>query len=284
MSVHELLKQADLPAALAAQKKTVQANPANSKERFLLYQLFAFNGEWDRASTQLSVAMDMDDKQYGLLGKIHQTLIKFEIERKEIFAGKRTPLIFGKPFEWMIQLIQALVADSEGDFESAKKLRESALEKAEPSKGALNNKPFNWISDTDGRLGPVIEAIVDGKYYWVPLNYVRALVITQPTQLSDYLWTPVKFGWQNGGTTEGYMPTLYAGTDASEDGQLKLGRKTEWAQTPSGCEIGIGQKTFYDESDDYPLLDIRTLTFDQDESLLEKPAEETSNGDEESAD
>ena len=34
---------------------------------------------------------------------------------------------------------------------------------------------FEWIADADDRLGPVLEAIVNGRYYWVPFERVRRI-------------------------------------------------------------------------------------------------------------
>ena len=35
--------------------------------------------------------------------------------------------------------------------------------------GKLDGQAFEWIADADSRLGPVLEACVNGRYYWVPL-------------------------------------------------------------------------------------------------------------------
>jgi protein involved in temperature-dependent protein secretion len=34
---------------------------------------------------------------------------------------------------------------------------------------------FAWLADADVRLGPVLEAIVDGKYYWIPFGNLSAI-------------------------------------------------------------------------------------------------------------
>ncbi|MCM8534126.1 MAG: hypothetical protein NE330_23390 [Lentisphaeraceae bacterium] len=270
MNVQELLKASKFSEALIAQKKQVQANPAVAKERYLLSILFAFNGEWERSSTQLSVATQADDKNYGLIGKIFQTLLKVEAQRRAVFSGESSPLVFGKPKEWLIQLIQSLKADSEKDFETASKLRSEAQSKADAISGKIDGHDFEWIADTDERLGPVLEAIVDGKYYWVPFCYIRSLSIAPPTQLTDYLWTPAKITWQNGGQTEAYLPSRYPDSEKSDDEQIKLARKTNWSKADSSCEYGLGQKVLFSNSEDFSLLDIRSLVFEQDEALLEQ--------------
>lgn len=280
MNVQELLKASKFSEALAAQKKQVQANPAAAKERYLLSVLFAFNGEWERSSTQLSVATQADDKNYGLIGKIFQTLLKIEAQRRAVFSGESSPLVFGKPKDWIIQLIQALKADSQQDYESASKLRQEALSKADAISGKIDGQDFEWLADTDERLGPVLEAIVDGKYYWVPFCYVRSLSIAKPTQLSDYLWTPARVTWQNGGQTEAYIPSRYIDSEKQDDEQIKLARKSNWEKAESSCEKGLGQKVLFSNKEDFPLLDIRSLVFEQDESLLEEvEAQEAVSGD-----
>ena len=37
----------------------------------------------------------------------------------------------------------------------------------------MNGQPFDWIMDGDTRLGPVLELMMKGTYYWVPQQRVK---------------------------------------------------------------------------------------------------------------
>ena len=58
---------------------------------------------------------------------------------------------------------------------------------------------FAWLADADSRIGPIFEAVINGKYYWVPASAVAALTIEAPEDLRDFVWMPAQFRWQNGG-------------------------------------------------------------------------------------
>src|SRR5690606_40769521 len=60
-----------------------------------------------------------------------------------------------------------------------------AFEAAPASAGMLDGKPFEWIADADMRLGPVIEAIINGKYFWLPFASVARLDLEAPADLRD---------------------------------------------------------------------------------------------------
>ena len=70
---------------------------------------------------------------------------------------------------------------------------------APTASGTIDGKPFEWIADADPRLGPIMEAMVDGKYYWVPFTRLSRLDIEAPADLRDQVWMPAHFTWSNGG-------------------------------------------------------------------------------------
>ena len=42
------------------------------------------------------------------------------------------------------------------------------------------------------RLGPVCEAILNGKYYWIPFERLSRVDIEAPSDLRDLIWAPVE--------------------------------------------------------------------------------------------
>src|ERR1017187_9054145 len=165
-TIEEDVRQGRLEEALAGLQAAIRKAPADPKYRVLLFQLMSVMGQWERAMTQLNVVGDLDGKALPMV-QTYRTALKCEELRAEVFAGKRTPLLFGKPAEWAALLVQSLTLDAQGNAEQAAVLHAQAFEKAPTSSGKIDGQPCAWLADADGRLGPVLEAIVDGKYYWI---------------------------------------------------------------------------------------------------------------------
>lgn len=261
MSAAEAIRAGNVQEALDRLQQEVRAHPAESKHRIFLFQLLAVRGQWERALTQLNVAGELDPGALVMVQAYRET-IQCEALRQEIFAGKRSPLIFGDPAPWLAQLVEALRLSAGGDHASAGRLREEAFAASPASSGRINDIPFAWIGDADSRLGPVLEVVVNGRYYWAPFHRIRFLRMEAPADLRDSVWMPAHFTWVNGGETVGFIPTRYVETTSTTDDALLLARKTEWNKLAEGAYCGMGQRMMTTDQDDYPLMDIRTIAFD----------------------
>src|SRR6185503_13171881 len=94
----------------------------------------------------------------------------------------------------------------------------------------------------DSRLGPVLEAIINGRYYWVPFTRMRELTMEAPEDLRDLVWMPAHLDFENGGESLALIPTRYAGSESSTDGAIALARKTEWEAIGEEIFRGLGQR------------------------------------------
>jgi type VI secretion system protein ImpE len=103
--------------------------------------------------------------------------------------------------------------------------------------------------------------IVNGGYAWVPYARIRELKFEAPTDLRDKVWAPVQITWSNGGEAIGFVPCRYPGSERAQDPDVVLARKTEWIDLGHDCFIGSGQRMLVTDAGEYPLLDIRTITF-----------------------
>ena len=259
MTAEQLLKDGRPDEALKDLQKAVRDDPANAKPRVFLFQLLSVLGDWKRADTQLQVLAEMDSDSM-MLSRIFEPILLCEAIRTDVFAGKRTPIIFGQPPEWIGSLVQAMELFGRGEFRAGAELRDKAFDAAPMSAGKINGQAFEWIADADERLGPVLEVMLEGRYYWIPFCRIRQVFIEPVTDLRDLVWAPAQFVWENGGQAAGHIPTRYPGTELSKDGNLKLARKTEWLNT-AGINIGLGQRILATDTGEYPLLEIRTLEF-----------------------
>ena len=260
-SAEELIRRGDAPAALAQLTEQVRRAPADAKLRVFLFQLLAVLGQWDRAMTQLKVAGDLDDGALAMV-QTYREALRCEPLRAEIFAGRRTPLVLGKPPQWMALVMEALRLAGAGHQAEAERLRGEGFEAAPAVAGTINDQPFAWIADADMRLGPVLELITNGRYYWLPFERIRELDVEEPADLRDLVWTPARLLLTNGGETFGLIPTRYVGSEASDDPAIQAARKTEWQDDGSGLFCGLGQRLLATDQDEYPIMDLRQVRLD----------------------
>lgn len=258
MSAEQFLKDGDLTAALAALKQQIRTDAAKAKYRIFFFQLLVLTGDWQKALDQLNLIGELDASALPMV-QAYREAIGCETLRKEIFAGNRTPLIMGDPDEWIALMLQSLGAAANNQWELSESLRDDAFEKAPTTSGTINGQPFEWIADADSRLGPVLEAIINGKYYWVPFNRIRQIDVEPPCDLRDSVWLPANFLWSSGGETVGFIPTRYVGTESSDDDALKLARKTVWDEKSPNTVVGSGQRMLTTDTGDYAVMDIRKI-------------------------
>ena len=221
------LQEGNLSDALIQLQNQVKKDPANAKLRTFLFQLLAVLGEWDRALTQLNVAGDLDAETLPMV-QTYREALRCERLRKDIYSGLKTPQIFGEPQQWIALLVQALKLNADQQHKEAQLLRDQAFELAPATAGTINGEAFEWLADADARLGPVIEAIVNGQYYWIPFSQIQSIQIDEPADLRDVVWMPAHFVLINGGEAVGLIPTRYPDSENHPDSAIRLARKTEW--------------------------------------------------------
>jgi type VI secretion system protein ImpE len=261
MQAEQSLKDGDLQLALSQLQAQVRSNPAKVEYRVFLFQLLSVLGEWGRALTQLDVAGDLDASTLAMV-QTYREALRCEVLRREVFAGKRSPLIFGDPEHWIALLLQSLQLSVDGQFAKAQVLREEAYEVVKTPTGSIDGQRFEWVADADPRIGPFLEAIVNGNYYWIPFHRIRRIQLDQPEDLRDMIWTPAQFTWANGGQAVGLIPTRYPESECAADTSLQLSRKTEWREMAEDEYHGIGQRILATDAGEYPLMDIRDIVID----------------------
>jgi type VI secretion system protein ImpE len=259
-SAERSLREGDPAAALARLQEDVRARPADAKLRVFLFQLLCVLGQWERALTQLKVASEMEPLALPM-AQMYGDAVRCEAVRDEVFEGRKSPMILGEPDQWLAMLIESRLRAGRGEAAQAEELRLRAFAEAPVSSGALNGQAFEWIADADSRLGPVFEAIINGRYYWVPFARLSAVTIEKPDDLRDLVWMPAQLRFQNGGESLALIPTRYPGSAASADGAVALARKTEWESFAEDAYRGIGQRILATDTGETPFLELRTLAF-----------------------
>jgi len=268
VSAEESLRAGNLDQSFQQLQDQVRSNPSDVKSRIFIFQIMLIQGQWDRALNQLNVACEMDDSTL-LMAQTYREAIQCEVFRSKVFSGERSPLIFGKPDKWLALLIEAIKPIVSEQYKKASKLRNEAFELAPVTTGSINGEPFEWISDADTRLGPILEIIVNGRYYWVPFHRIKSIIIEEPEDLRDSVWLPAQFTWANAGQAVGFIPTRYPGSERDESETIRMAKSTTWQDCGNEIYLGAGQRMLATENNDYPLMDIREILLNTEDNELE---------------
>jgi type VI secretion system protein ImpE len=259
LTARDVLREGDARGALERLKQEVRKAPRDVALRTFLFQMFCVFGEWERAVTQLTAVAELDPITLPM-AQAYRATIRCELLRKRVFAGARTPTIFADPAPWMSLLVEANRVLTAGKPAEAARLRDDAFEQAPSVGGNVDGQDFEWLADADPRLGPMLEAVIDGKYYWVPFHRINVLDIEPPADLRDQIWMPAHFVWTNGGESYGFVPTRYPGSELADDVTLALARRTEWQESGEWF-LGLGQRMLTTDTADFALMDIRRIAF-----------------------
>jgi type VI secretion system protein ImpE len=253
------LREGDPHKALKLLQDHIRSAPADAKLRVFLFQLLCVLGQWDRALNQLTVAGELDASTLAMV-QTYREAIQCERLRQQVFQGQKAPLLFGEPEAWIALLIEAMLREGQGDAAAAQQLRQQAFELAPAASGEIDGKPFAWLADADMRLGPVLEAVVNGRYYWIPMTRLAQVDIDPPEDLRDTVWMAAHLQFSHGGEAVALIPTRYAGTDLGR-AELALARQTEWLEMQPGVFAGVGQRLLTSDTGDHALMDARSIHF-----------------------
>ena len=253
------LKAGDPVAALAHLQERVRAEPADVRLRVFLFQLLCVVGDWDRALQQLSVVSSLDPHALAM-AQMYGDAVRCELVRRDVFDGKTSPLILGEPEPWLAWLIESLRLSHDGSRDQAQELRARAFDEAPATSGEIDGRAFEWIADADSRLGPVLEAVINGRYYWVPFSRLASVALEPPEDLRDLVWMPAQMAFENGGEVVALIPTRYAASETVGDGAVAMARKTLWHQAAEDVHHGLGQRILATEAEELPLTVIGSIT------------------------
>ena len=260
----QAVKDGDPAASLKLLQDQVRAKPQDPQLRVFLFQLLCVLGQWDRALTQLKVAAELDAGTLPMV-QTYQELVQCERLRAAVMRGRKAPMIFGEPQPWLALLIEALLREGRNETDEARKLRAQAMEECPATAGSADGAPFQWIADADTRLGPVLEIVVNGRYYWIPLSRLSRVTIEAPVDLRDTVWMPCQLQFANGGEVVGFIPSRYPGSESSEAAH-QLARRTDWSEPWPEHFIGLGQRVLHTDTGEFALMDLRVIELDGSEA------------------
>ena len=128
------LRDGDPLKALALLQEAIRAHPSDSKLRVFLFQLLCLVGQWSRALNQLEVAAGLDPAALPMK-QTYGEAIRCELMRAQVFEGKKSPMVFGEPEQWIALLIESLLVAGKGQIAESERLRAQAFAEADTSVG-----------------------------------------------------------------------------------------------------------------------------------------------------
>ena len=243
----------------------IRLKPSDDLLRVHLFQLYAQEGKWQKALTQLQVAAQLSDT-HEVLAQAYVLALRAESQREEVFKGVRSPKVLGEPRAWIDPLIAAMQKDAVNEHAFACDLRAKALLAAPPISGHVDEKTFEWIADSDSRIGPVLEVVMNGVYCWAPFDSIVEVKIDAPADLRDLVWIPAQLQLIHEGLQPVLLPVRYPIEEGvTESGHLES-RLTSWSQPAEGTWIGHGVKIFATDSHEHSLLDCRHIRMNSHDS------------------
>ncbi|NIF20218.1 type VI secretion system accessory protein TagJ [Candidatus Pantoea multigeneris] len=254
-----------LAETLTEAQQQVRQNPASADPRAALVQLMCLNGDWERARTQLKSWLALAPQAAPTVTLLDQC-IAGEISRAGVFAGQEQPRLPGEEFHWVSQLHQGLQAQIAGDRQTAEALRAAALDAAPLTTATLYlqglAEPVHvaWLSDGDGRFGPVCETLVNGHYYWLPFAAIAEIEFQAPASVTDLVWRHSRIQLVDGSEQVCQIPVRYPFDSQTSDAERR-GQMTEWQTEDEQLWTGRGQKSWLDAEQDFPLLTLSKVVF-----------------------
>ncbi len=229
MDSAQLLAAGKLKDAIESVGAEIRQRPTDARLRTFFFELLAFEGEFDRAAKHLTVlAQASREAELGAL--LYRSALYAEQRRQEAFSGPMPP-----------------------------------REGGSAGPGTLNGRRFQTIEDADRRIGARLEIFVAGECVWLPFKHIGSVVMEPPRLLRELIWASARVAtarsFQGRELGEVLVPVLYPQSFRHARDEVKLGRATEWEDTPAG-PVPFGQKMLLVDGDELvPYLEIRQLEF-----------------------
>jgi len=247
-----------LDEEIAAVQQKIRSEPTSPKWRMGLFQRFCQAGRWEKALEQLEAYGHMSPEG-AAFAVAYRVAIEQEQVRERVFRGEVDPVLPDGADEWLKVLASALKRQTVGTL-SASELRAQALQLAPTSSGTLDDKSFEWIADADSRLGPVCEAILNGRYQWIPFNMIESIRIIAPASACDLVWLSAGIKFWKRESSPALIPARYPLSSGETDAHLRSALTT-WEEQETDTWVGSGVRVLTTDRQEKSLLDIRRIEF-----------------------
>jgi len=254
-----------LDARIDEMQGKIRSQPVVADHCWALFELLCVTQRWERAIQQLQVFAQLNP-QLAQVAQAYRDLIRAERWRTEVLDGLRDPGFVVEPPLWAECLVRVLRLTAAGQSDEADELREKVLDEAPLVAGRGGAHAFEWIADSDSRLGPVCEVITAGRYRWLPFSDIASWELGCPKALVDLVWAPCSLTLGDGTNVRGFMPARFpavseGGHDRATLDALRLGNMTVWMESGRTGVIAQGRKTWTTSAGDLGLFELDVCAF-----------------------
>jgi type VI secretion system protein ImpE len=263
MNARDLFHAGQLAEAVAAATAEVRQNPTDSHRRLFLAELLCFSGQLERVDVQLDAVLESDPQVVAGIQTFRQ-VIRAEQARQQFFTEGHLPTFLARP-EGAVRLsLEASIRVREGAFPEAALLLDQAEAQRPRVSGVCNGEPFQDFRDVDDVTSCILEVLTsNGEYYWIPIAQIESLEFGEPERAFDHIWRRTHLIVRDGPDGEVFLPVLYAAAAQEADDRIRLGRMTDWRGGDATPIRGVGQRMFLVGEDDLPIMELKTVTFDE---------------------
>jgi len=245
-----------LDAEIASIQEKIRSEPTDPKWRMGLFQRYCQAGRWQKALEQLQAYARMLPGGEAF-AYAYRVALQQEQLRERVFRGELDLPLPADAEEWLRVLASTF---KPGIAAEAIDLRQQALQIAPASSGTLDDKPFEWIADADSRLGPVCEAIFEGKYQWISYNRIESIRVVAPSSACDLVWLSAGIKLWGQESMPALIPARYPLTEDLTDAHLRCALTT-WEEQGNDVWVGRGVRIVTTDSEEKSLLDVRRIDF-----------------------
>lgn len=260
MDAMDLIKSGNLTEARTQLVERLKKAPADTGARALLFQVLVFFGEWDKAQRHMEIAATRNPRP-DMTTDTYSNLFHAEKERSRVAAGETRPTFLPEVPEYSETYFEAMELLAGNQPDQARIKLEQVLNTRPHIRGTVNGEPFDGFQDTDTALWCFIEAIEYERYLWIPVEYIRELVIMPPKTLLDLVWAKGRITTWEGLTMGCFFPALYPNSFSVDDDRIRLGRMTDWQPIGGGFSRAVGQHVFQVGQHDVSIFELGETLF-----------------------
>lgn len=259
-SAEELFRSGHIDEAVEAAVAVVRKNPTDTQCRLFLAELFCFQGQTDRADTQLETILTQTPDAIRVLQ--FRQIIRAEKFRHEFHHEGRPPEFLADPPEHLKAALKSSVLRREGDLSGAAAAAQECEESRPELRGQCDGEAFVGFRDLQDATCSFFEVLTNnGVYYWVPFENVIQIEFHAPQSPRDLLWRRTQLTVRDGPDGDVCIPATYFGTSGQQDDNLRLARATDWIEEEGGLYAGAGQRSYLVGEADRGLLEMGSIEF-----------------------
>lgn len=247
-----LFNSGKLNDAISTCTEAVSKAPMDLRMRLVLAQLTCFTGDWERVEKIVGQVKSLDKSQeHMLLTNVITQLSDAEKTRQQVWEKGLVPDFLAEPDELDKKTMWAANSHRESNSEELKTSMEFIEGHRKKYPVHLDEQNFSDFRDAHDLTATFFEAhSVSGQYYWIPFSIVEKIDVSQPKRPMDFLWNQARISIKDHPELVFYLPGTYAGTFATKNENLLLGRESAFQTDDNNLTIGTGRRV-YQLGDDF---------------------------------